>query len=67
MGKELQIEVSKKLGVFLAQTWGLSETTGSVTGGDIDIEDLSGSVGPLFSHMQIRYVWACLFHGYYTH
>ncbi|KAJ7901853.1 hypothetical protein B0H14DRAFT_3080107 [Mycena olivaceomarginata] len=32
LGKNLQIEVSKKLGVFLAQTWGLSETTGGVSG-----------------------------------
>ncbi|KAJ7045540.1 hypothetical protein C8F04DRAFT_1388164 [Mycena alexandri] len=56
LGKELQIAVSKKLGIFLAQTWGLSETTGSVTGGDIDIEDLSGSVGPQLSHTQIRIV-----------
>ncbi|KAJ7901856.1 hypothetical protein B0H14DRAFT_3422540 [Mycena olivaceomarginata] len=43
LGKNLQIEVSKKLGVFLAQTWGLSETTGSASGGEINIEDLSGS------------------------
>ncbi|KAJ6593925.1 4-coumarate-CoA ligase [Mycena capillaripes] len=56
LGKELQSEVSKKLGVFLAQTWGLSETTGGATGGDINFEDLSGSVGPLFSHMQVRIV-----------
>ncbi|KAK7057170.1 hypothetical protein R3P38DRAFT_2839692, partial [Favolaschia claudopus] len=56
LSKNLQIEVSKKLGVFLAQTWGLSETTGSTTGGDIDVEDLSGSVGPILSHMNIRIV-----------
>lgn len=56
MGKELQIAVSQKLGVFLAQTWGLSETTGSVTGGDIDIKDFSGSVGPQLPLTQIRWV-----------
>lgn len=54
LGKELQISVSKKLGVFLAQTWGLSETTGSATGGDVNYEDLSGSTGPLLSHLLFR-------------
>ncbi|KAJ7901855.1 hypothetical protein B0H14DRAFT_3422538 [Mycena olivaceomarginata] len=58
LGKNLQIEVSKKLGVFLAQTWGLSETTGSASGGEINIEDLSGSVGPLFPHINARHVEA---------
>ncbi|KAJ6499922.1 4-coumarate-CoA ligase [Mycena vitilis] len=56
LGKELQTDVSKKLGVFLAQTWGLSETTGSVSGGDVDFADLSGSVGPLLSHLRVRIV-----------
>ncbi|KAJ7703171.1 hypothetical protein B0H17DRAFT_1042041 [Mycena rosella] len=56
LGKELQISASKKLGVFLAQTWGLSETTGSVSGGDVNFEDLSGSVGPLLSHVLIRII-----------
>ncbi|KAJ7647311.1 hypothetical protein FB45DRAFT_893024 [Roridomyces roridus] len=56
LGKELQISVSNKLGVFLAQTWGLSETTGSVTGGDVNIEDTSGSVGPLLPHCKLRLV-----------
>ncbi|KAJ7346647.1 hypothetical protein DFH08DRAFT_197082 [Mycena albidolilacea] len=56
LGKNLQIEVSKKLGVFLAQTWGLTETTGSVSGGEINIEDLSGSVGPLFPHINIKII-----------
>ncbi|KAF8210299.1 4-coumarate-CoA ligase, partial [Mycena galopus ATCC 62051] len=56
LGKELQIEVSKKLGVFLGQTWGLSETTGSVSGGEVNVEDLSGSVGPLLPHMTVRII-----------
>ncbi|KAF7361871.1 hypothetical protein MVEN_00531600 [Mycena venus] len=56
LGKELQIQVSKKLGVFLAQTWGLSETTGSVSGGDVNVEDLSGSVGPLIRNVEIRII-----------
>ncbi|KAJ7667032.1 4-coumarate-CoA ligase [Mycena rosella] len=56
LGKELQIGASKKLGVFLAQTWGLTETTGSVSGGDVGFEDLSGSVGPLLSSHLIIFV-----------
>ncbi|KAJ7497319.1 hypothetical protein FB451DRAFT_1210974 [Mycena latifolia] len=56
LGKELQISASKKLGIFLAQTWGLSETTGSVSGGDVDFEDLSGSVGPLLPNVLVRII-----------
>ncbi|KAF7325278.1 4-coumarate-CoA ligase-like protein [Mycena venus] len=56
LGKELQIEVGKKLGVFLAQTWGLSETTGSVSGGEVNVEDLTGSVGPLLANVELRHV-----------
>ncbi|KAJ7915045.1 hypothetical protein B0H13DRAFT_2231986 [Mycena leptocephala] len=56
LGKELQIEVSKKLGVFLAQTWGLSETTGSVSSGEVNVEDLTGSVGPLLANVVLRII-----------
>ncbi|KAJ6505232.1 4-coumarate-CoA ligase, partial [Mycena sanguinolenta] len=56
LGKELQLEVSKKLGVFLAQTWGLSETTGSVSGGEVNVEDLTGSVGPLLTNVELRII-----------
>ncbi|KAJ7273168.1 hypothetical protein C8J57DRAFT_1128890 [Mycena rebaudengoi] len=55
-GLELQVAASKKIGVHVAQTWGLSETTGSVTLGEVDSEDLSGSVGVLLPNMQIRIV-----------
>lgn len=51
MGEDLQLEVSKKLGrgaTKLRQTWGLSETTGSITTVPIDRTDLGpGTVGGL--------------------
>ncbi|KAH8650124.1 hypothetical protein BX600DRAFT_483980 [Xylariales sp. PMI_506] len=51
MGEELQVEVSKKLGrgtTLLRQTWGLSETTGSITTVPIDRTNLPpGTVGSL--------------------
>ncbi|KAJ6625617.1 hypothetical protein B0H10DRAFT_2161841 [Mycena sp. CBHHK59/15] len=56
LGKELQALASKKLGVFLTQTWGLSETTGSTTGSETNVEDLSGSVGPVLPNVEVRIV-----------
>ncbi|KAI1840584.1 hypothetical protein JX266_013188 [Neoarthrinium moseri] len=51
MGEDLQVEASKKLGkgsTKLRQTWGLSETTGSITIVPIDRSDLApGTVGSL--------------------
>ncbi|KAH8203865.1 hypothetical protein TruAng_001929 [Truncatella angustata] len=51
MGEELQKEASKKLGkgnTKLRQTWGLSETTGSITTVPVDRADLAaGTVGSL--------------------
>ena len=47
MKKSLQDEAARKLGkgkVFIAQTWGLSETTGSVTLLNFQEKDDSGSV-----------------------
>ncbi|KAJ7273161.1 4-coumarate-CoA ligase 2a [Mycena rebaudengoi] len=55
-GAELQVAASKRLGVHIGQTWGLSETTGSTTLGEFNTEDLSGSVGILLSNMKIRIV-----------
>ncbi|KAJ7456076.1 hypothetical protein FB451DRAFT_1342218 [Mycena latifolia] len=49
-------KLAKKLGVFLAQTWGLSETTGSVSGGEVNVEDLTGSVGPLLANVELRII-----------
>ncbi|KAJ6586948.1 hypothetical protein DFH09DRAFT_1142057 [Mycena vulgaris] len=56
LGKELQLGASQKLGISLAQTWGLSETTGSVSGCEVNVEDLSGSVGPLLPHVLVRII-----------
>ncbi|KAJ7036170.1 hypothetical protein C8F04DRAFT_1096350 [Mycena alexandri] len=56
LGKDLQISVSKKLGVFLTQIWGLSETTGPASGGENNVEDLSGSVGPPIPYAELRII-----------
>nr|GAT56363.1 predicted protein [Mycena chlorophos] len=56
MGKELQSEASKKIGCVIAQTWGLSETTGSATVGDHEHADSTGSVGALLPHVELRIV-----------
>lgn len=60
LGKELQEQASRKLGkgkgVFIAQTWGLSETTGSVTHMPWAEKDDTGSVSKLLPNMRIRYV-----------
>lgn len=60
MGKDLQLAVKKKLGkgkAQVCQTWGLSETTGSMTvmprGG---WDDLTGSVSMLVSNGEARIV-----------
>ncbi|KAJ7065046.1 hypothetical protein C8F01DRAFT_1129251 [Mycena amicta] len=56
MGSDLQIDAGKKLGVHLAQTWGLSETTGPASVSDHNVQDLTGSVGLLLPHVEIRIV-----------
>lgn len=54
MGQDLQVEVSKKLGrgtSKLRQTWGLSETTGSITSVPIDHTNVGpGTVGSLVAN-----------------
>lgn len=58
LGKELQIAASAKLGkgkTFISQTWGLSETTGSVTAMPWDQQDDTGSVSPVLPNMSLRY------------
>lgn len=60
LGKELQIAASAKLGrgkVFISQTWGLSETTGSVTAMPWDQNDDTGSVSPVLPNMSLRFVF----------
>ncbi|KAH8595226.1 hypothetical protein B0O99DRAFT_623522 [Bisporella sp. PMI_857] len=59
LGKDLQYAASAKLGkgkVFISQTWGLSETTGSVTGMPWGENDDTGSVSKLLPGMSIRLV-----------
>lgn len=56
MGAELSAQASKKLGCPISQTWGLSETTGSVTASLWDDVDTSGSVSPLVPNMRMRIV-----------
>ncbi|KIW27572.1 uncharacterized protein PV07_07301 [Cladophialophora immunda] len=56
MGAELQAMAEKKLGCQISQTWGLSETTGSVTGMPWDQDDKTGSVSPLLPNVRMRIV-----------
>ncbi|KAF9891871.1 hypothetical protein FE257_003356 [Aspergillus nanangensis] len=56
MGADLQMKAQKKLGCFINQTWGLSETTGSTTGMHWEEEELTGSVSRLLPNMRLRIV-----------
>lgn len=56
MGAELQSLAERKLGCSISQTWGLSETTGSVTGMPWDQDDQTGSVSPLLPNVRMRVV-----------
>ncbi|KAF2664894.1 acetyl-CoA synthetase-like protein [Microthyrium microscopicum] len=59
MKKELQEAASKKFGkgkVFIMQTWGLSESTGSTTLLNVDEKDELGSVSRLLPNMSARIV-----------
>jgi len=56
MGRELQTAVQQKMGCYISQTWGLSETTGSVTIMPWDKNDLTGSVSPVFPNTRLRIV-----------
>ncbi|TPX07721.1 uncharacterized protein E0L32_010617 [Thyridium curvatum] len=59
MGKELQAAATKKLGkgkVILCQTWGLSETTGSITLLPKGEFDGTGSVSELVSNHEMKIV-----------
>lgn len=56
MGAELQALAERKLGCSISQTWGLSETTGSVTGMPWDEDDQTGSVSPLLPNVRMRVV-----------
>ncbi|KAH8895806.1 acetyl-CoA synthetase-like protein [Thozetella sp. PMI_491] len=59
LGKELQLAAQKRLGkgnVQLSQTWGLSETTGSITVLPRHLTDETGSVSSLISNATARIV-----------
>ncbi|KAI2629484.1 acetyl-CoA synthetase-like protein [Xylaria nigripes] len=61
MGEDLQLEVSKKIGkgaAILRQTWGLSETTGSITITPAELAHIApaGSVGSLIANCYARLV-----------
>jgi len=59
LGKELQYAASAKLGkgnTFITQTWGLSETTGSVTIMPWGLKDDTGSVSYLMPNISARLV-----------
>ena len=56
MGKELQQAVQAKMGCYVSQTWGLSETTGSVTLIKWDENDLTGSVSAVLPNQRLRIV-----------
>jgi 4-coumarate--CoA ligase len=56
MGAELQALAESKLGCQISQTWGLSETTGSVTAMPWDQKDDTGSVSPLLPNARMRIV-----------
>jgi 4-coumarate--CoA ligase len=54
MGPELMALAQQKLGCNISQTWGLSETTGSMTVMPWDQHDESGSVSPLMPNCRMR-------------
>lgn len=54
MGPELMALAQAKLGCKISQTWGLSETTGSMTVMPWDQHDETGGVSPLMSNCRMR-------------
>ena len=57
LGKELQIAASKRLGkgqCWVGQTWGLSETSGSVTTQRHERREETGSVDTVLANMSVR-------------
>ncbi|KAK5313942.1 hypothetical protein LTR93_010712 [Exophiala xenobiotica] len=57
MGAELQSLAEQKMGCQISQTWGLSESTGSVTGMPWGEDDNgTGSVSPLLPNTRMRIV-----------
>lgn len=59
MGLELVKEISNKLGkgkIFMTQTWGTTETDGSITATDWDVSDDTGAVGGILPNVKLRIV-----------
>jgi 4-coumarate--CoA ligase len=56
MGPELTKLAEAKLGCTISQTWGMSETTGSVTAAPWDTHDSTSSVSPLMPNTAMRIV-----------
>src|SRR6201992_810866 len=56
MDADIQAMAEKNLGCQISQTWGLSETTGSVTLMPWDQKDDTGSVSPLLPNVRMRVV-----------
>jgi 4-coumarate--CoA ligase len=56
MGPELMAMAQAKLGCQISQTWGLSETTGSMTVMPWDQHDDTGGVSPLMPNCKMRIV-----------
>lgn len=61
MGLELVQQLNTKLGgtnrkVFMTQTWGTTETDGSITATPWDLHDTTGSVGQILPNLKLRIV-----------
>jgi long-subunit acyl-CoA synthetase (AMP-forming) len=56
MDAELAKQVEAKLHCTVSQTWGMSETTGSVTLSPWDTSVTDGSLSPLLANMRLRIV-----------
>ena len=56
MGPDLVVRATKTLGCPVSQTWGLSETTGSVTISPWDEFEPDGSLSPLLPNIRLRIV-----------
>lgn len=55
-GQALQREAAEKLKIRIGQYWGMSETTGAVTGSDVTRDTKAGSCGQVLAGMQMRIV-----------
>ncbi|RJE20465.1 4-coumarate-coA ligase [Aspergillus sclerotialis] len=56
MSADLQKKAQEKVGCLINQTWGLSETTGSMTIMPRETEELTGSISRLLPNVRLRIV-----------